>query len=472
MRCLAQKITPMIKSALSRAEVRDFVTRVTEPLVDRFPRLIRLWVWLAFQYAIAGDCAKSLAMAEQILQRNDLDFWTLNNLGSLFFLQNRAKEAEELYNRGAVCREKVAVERDLHKLDLRIFSPKCFDRIGHTGMIHLYLKGQKLGILPACHNIILGRPEQFHNPALIRYLERHCALIGAPDTVKTLSALSPIIDKDFHLVECVDGRRLSWSHLCHAITPLWEARNEKPLLELSPEHRVQGFAVLRELGVPEGVPFCALHVREGKDHTTAGRNAQIETYTLAIAELVQRGYWVIRMGDPSMQPLPPRAQVIDYAHCRQRQDWMDIFLWAEGRFLIATGSGPSVLPMAFDKPAILTNWGPLASLIACKHDLVLPKQYWLEPEQRFLTMAERMTDRYGHQESAAAMAELGLSVQDNTPDEIRDAVIEMLERLDGTCQYTETQRDGQSRFRQIADAAKLYPATVARGFIDRYPNLM
>ena len=91
--------------------------------------------------------------------------------------------------------------------------------------------------------------------------------------------------------------------------------------------------MLHAAGVPKGAWFVALHVREGKwDRTKTGAfgvvNAEIGTYLSAITAITRRGGWVVRMGDPGMQPMPPVPNVLDYCHSDIRADWMDIFIAA------------------------------------------------------------------------------------------------------------------------------------------------
>src|SRR5262249_23698168 len=152
---------------------------------------------------------------------------------------------------------------------------------------------------------------------------------------------------------------------------------------------------------------------------------------LAVEEIGKRGGWVLRMGDPSMRALPSWPNAIDYAHSASRQDWMDVFLWAEGHFFIGTGSGPNVIPPNFGKPVAIANCGPLAAFSCGKHEILLPKQYWHEKEARNLALADRMSPEYGFRESTRALAGMGIRVVDNTPEELRDLVVEMMDRLDG-----------------------------------------
>src|SRR5262249_52467407 len=152
---------------------------------------------------------------------------------------------------------------------------------------------------------------------------------------------------------------------------------------------------------------------------------------------------------------------IDYAHSHKREDWMDVFLWAEGRFFIGTGSGPQMIPPTFGKPVAIANYGPIPTIVAGKDDILLPKQYWRAKDNRFLTLAERMSPEYGFRESIEAFATLGVRVIDNTPEELRDLVIEMMDRLEEKHRATEQERALQESFANLAAVFRVYPVNIA-----------
>jgi hypothetical protein len=135
--------------------------------------------------------------------------------------------------------------------------------------------------------------------------------------------------------------------------------------------------------MPEGAWFVGLHVREGTDRMHDVRNSDISTYRLAVEEIAKRGGWVLRMGDRSMRPWP---NTIDYAHSAERKDWMDVFLWAEGRFFIGTGSRPQLIPQTFGKPVAIANWGPLGGIVCTNDDhpageTILVAEGWALPDR-------------------------------------------------------------------------------------------
>lgn len=150
---------------------------------------------------------------------------------------------------------------------------------------------------------------------------------------------------------------MSKNRAYHAVQEEWQRQERKPLLRLTPAHAALGREGLRRLGVPDEAWFVCLHVREGgylkeaSNSQESARNADIMTYLPAIEEIVRRGGWVIRIGDPSVTPLPKMDNVVDYALTSVRSGEMDVFLVARAKFLLGTSSGMFAVAMAFRRQA-------------------------------------------------------------------------------------------------------------------------
>ena len=213
------------------------------------------------------------------------------------------------------------------------------------------------------------------------------------------------------------------------------------------------------MGVPRDAWFVCLHVRGSSFHKAgdskhqAHRDADILSYQIAIREITGRGGWVFRMGDPTMPPLPEMERVIDYAHSPAKADWLDVFLCGRCRLFVGLASGLSQVAVSFGVPCVYVNWISNVLPAYSARDVFIPKLFRSGSDDRILTFAEMY---------APAMLNLncnnylllqhGLEVVDNEPTEIRDAVLEMLDQLDGTCEYSEEDRRLQERFNQVLEA--------------------
>src|SRR6266516_724369 len=386
-------------------------------------RICPSWVaprcWLGHYYAVHGEFRKAIAIADDVLARSrdfderDRSTHFLSAIYSLQGKHDRASQVIELIEKRN-CELTRALQYDC--LGLRFFHSYEFFTIGHLGRLDHHVKGEILGMVDRRTNVLLGAPEEFSNPAYVRYWEKYFSLVTEPRTISLLGPISYRLQQPQAPWRTRDGRRQQHAAFAREVQLRWEAEYRKPLLELSAEHRGHGYQLLRELGVPEGAWFAGLHVRDDRDVGSL-RNSDIATYGLAIEAIAKRGGWVLRMGNPDMPPLPPFPNALDYAHSPKLADWMDVFIWAEGRFFIGTLSGPQMIPPTFGKPVAITNCGPIPTVTGTKDDILMPKHYRLDKEERYLSMEERLFT-CGHQQFIADLESMGIRVIDNSPEEL------------------------------------------------------
>lgn len=250
-----------------------------------------------------------------------------------------------------------------------------------------------------------------------------------------------------------DGRTVHLWEIAAATYRRWHAEGRASVVALSPDTIDGGWTVLERAGVPRNSWFVVLHVREAASKVHHAElhnvlNANVDDYVPAIMEITRRGGWVIGVGDPKMTPLPELPNVFDYCHSKFRADWMDIFLCARARFFLGTSSGPAYVPSIFGVPAVLTNWWPPAQRPWHSTDIFIPKQYRRLHDGRMLTLAESLEEPFGYCNSVEHLREArGVVVEDNDPDHIRLAVIEMFDRLAGNIREAEN----DLRLRRHAD---------------------
>jgi len=222
--------------------------------------------------------------------------------------------------------------------------------------------------------------------------------------------------------------------------------------------------------------FVCLQVRDsgywGENYTNY-RNADINTYLLAIQSIVEQGGWVIRMGDPTMKPLPSIPRVIDYAHSKIKSDRMDVFLCASCRFFIGTCSGLSFLPSCFGVPVAMTNLVLMRTRMFSNRDIYIPKMYWSVSDEQYVSFADAMAPPLGHAYTEQGLSQLGIKLVNNTPDEINDLVLEMLDRLNDTIKYTKEDSLLQAKFDKLADTFKCFGfSRIGRDFLRKYAKLL
>jgi len=234
-----------------------------------------------------------------------------------------------------------------------------------------------------------------------------------------------------------------------------------PHLEFTPKETARGEAGLRAIGIPSGIPFVCLIVRDrtyldahlpGTDWSYLNfRDSDIENYMLAAEELVARGYYVIRMGvnvEKAMNTVEPR--IIDYATNGMRSDFMDIFLGARCEFCISVSCGFDAVPIIFRRPIVYVNMVPLGLLPTYStRFLGITKHHWSAKKNRDLTLREIFDYGIDFYMDTSDYESKSIKLIENTPEEIRDVVIEMAERLSGKWQPQEDDEALQRCFWEI-----------------------
>jgi len=229
-------------------------------------------------------------------------------------------------------------------------------------------------------------------------------------------------------------------------------------LWLLPDEDVRGEAALRDLGIPDGAPFVCLHIRDNGylkkmlpwrqwDYHDY-RDCNVQNYILAAQKLVERGYYVIRMGvfvNEAMNVSHP--MIIDYAVNGKRSDFMDIYLCAKCAFFVSNSTGIDAVPWALRKPIVYVDMVPLGEMSTSSSKFIATtKKHWLKSEKRFMTFCEIFDSgvaRFVHSEPYQSR---GIDLIESTPEEIADVVLEMEERIKGTYQTTEEDEDLQDQF--------------------------
>ena len=188
---------------------------------------------------------------------------------------------------------------------------------------------------------------------------------------------------------------------------------------------------VNELGIPLTDWFVCLHVREeGFRHEpkfNSLRNGTLGNYIEGLRVITSRGGWVIRLGDPTMTPLPRLDRVVDYAHSPFRSPLMDMYLLRDCRFMMGTNSGPLDVSRLFQKRELLLNvceW--LYSWPMRKGDRIITKHIFSTSLGRFLSLREMLEgspDRlyYLHAEKGT------YALCENTVEEIRSTIQEFLD---------------------------------------------
>lgn len=139
---------------------------------------------------------------------------------------------------------------------------------------------------------------------------------------------------------------------------------------------------------------------------------------------------MIRMGDPSMPKMPKMPRTIDYAHCPQRVEWMDVFLISEALFFLGTTSGLANAVISLGTPCLLVNCISNYFQLWDKNVKFTLKSLWNEKENRRVLLSEMLKNTFRWELfNIHSLARRGIYPRRNADSEITAAVLEMLDEL-------------------------------------------
>lgn len=206
------------------------------------------------------------------------------------------------------------------------------------------------------------------------------------------------------------------------------------------------------LGIGRTSPLVAIHVRESGYRSAAGlrqrswdrvRNASVERYFPAIRALVERGYTVVRLGDRTMTPVELPG-VVDLATSPAWKPWLEIWCTMRSEFLVGCDSGPSWLAVLLGVPVLTVNAVHFRDL-ARPDDRIICKLARDRATGDTLSISEMLTEeflRVGFKSDRYECLE-------NTPADLRRAVIDMIEVVHGRERRSSWQNRFTRRLREI-----------------------
>ena len=245
----------------------------------------------------------------------------------------------------------------------------------------------------------------------------------------------------------------------------------QPVMTLKPDYLERGREVLAGFGVPDDAWWACLHVREpgySGSPEPGYRDADPLSYLEAARAIVERGGWVVRIGDPTMTPLPSTDRVVDYVHSEARADWMDIFLMGGCRFMIASPSGPMAVALLFGRPVAGANWIPMGHGPFGGDDIHIPKLYRSERDERILSFEEVLLTERRDWHDGRLYRDNGITWRDNTPEEIRNLTVEMMDRLDGRASYDTEDERLQSAYKALLLGSRTRYTWGTRSRVSKY----
>ncbi|MEI6070379.1 MAG: TIGR04372 family glycosyltransferase [Verrucomicrobiae bacterium] len=237
----------------------------------------------------------------------------------------------------------------------------------------------------------------------------------------------PVNERNFSW-DVVEG--YDWPKQLETLLPVFVEKNKREEAERQ----------RKLMGLPNDAWFVCLHVRESGFRDTSRftegdayseRNAKVFNYISAIEEITRRGGWVVRMGDASMTRLPIMERVIDYPFTKYKSALMDVYLISQCQLYIGMMTGIYDVARVFQRPMIMTNmtnW--LFTYPILKDDLGIPKHIYSKSKKRFLSLREWLYEPWAGVSCAHKIGN-DYIFYENSPEELREVVVEFLDRTSG-----------------------------------------
>jgi len=279
---------------------------------------------------------------------------------------------------------------------------------------------------------------------------------------------------------------ISWQNELHPEVSLASATRSNILLSQSDE--IRGEKLLKALGITR--PFICLHNRDaaylehyGSDGNSHDfRDFDFDDFELGIQKITEIDLMVLRLGEKiKTESRIDNPKFLSITGSK-RSDFLDLYLIAKSQLYVGGNTGFSHVSRLFRKPQLLVNYIPLRFQDLSgwgTESLVVPKKLYKISDRRYLRLSEIMTLPYDIHYKGDFFGDLGLRVDNNSQEEIANAIVEMQSRVAGTWHDSEVQKQLQNQFWD--SVARERYSKVIRGelkikisstFLERNPELL
>jgi putative glycosyltransferase (TIGR04372 family) len=312
-----------------------------------------------------------------------------------------------------------------------------YSRIGHLALnTDLFLRRRQLGVYPdGPYYCFMSHPDNPANRQLLNMFKRVVPIYES----KLLCYL-------FTGMLWMLKRTPFYQDLPMNSNEYYEFTNAKPSIYFTPDEIEKGHKLLGQMNVDINKDeFVCIFARDDAylksyipynnwDYQKA-RNSDIDSIIETAKYLIEKGLTVIRVGSVVNKPINfTHKKMVDYSHSKYQSDFLDIFLLAHCKFLLAAGSSGLVnVANVFDKPSLIVNLGEHGGFLPfAKNCLYIPKKYKYSKTGDYLHFEDALKlGPYWLNPTSA-----GLETEETSPQDILEAAQEMLARTEGRFRYS------------------------------------
>jgi putative glycosyltransferase (TIGR04372 family) len=359
-------------------------------------------------------------------------------LGRNLWFQGKFDAAIEAFETAENCLPQIAGTAEWQAEKYAALPRNCAHVIGLMGHIDAFIK-YRIMSGDTRRYYLLAPESEIVNPVFLDYWRPHL-LIEDPANSPELARQEPAYSVNWNWI--MPGGDDSMVHIHRGIARVqrrWaETKDGESLLQLSPEHAALLETQKKAWGMGAKDKFVCVHVRsdgfyaDKKGTAQHFRNTPIDDYYPMIRALTDAGYWVFRMGEPSVPPLDLSAiggdtdKVIDYAHRPERSHELDVALCATCELFVSSPSGLHTVAHAFGRPACYVNFPIYAGFPWHPNEIIAPQRYYSRAQERVLSLEEVLSSDLVHADHQFLLDMREVELLHNSPEDIRETVLEAL----------------------------------------------
>jgi putative glycosyltransferase (TIGR04372 family) len=357
------------------------------------------------------------------------------------------------------------------------------ERFGHfSSDVETYICNRETEVSGTRVIDIIGSPEIVCNNQLYKMWNR--AFKISPG-----GSFWSFVDRACQILTRGENHHIKIHDRAHQIGLLLERKQQVCFTD---EEHQEGQRLKSQLGLPEEASWVCIHNRDPSflEETLPGidfhyhdyRDFSIQPMIAAAEELTKRGYYVLRMGSVVTEALNVNnPMIIDYSSHPLRSDFADIYLLAGCEFYFGSDSGIFSIPAMFRKPFAFINFPSLQAIFKCYYSNLSPfiiKRLWHNEKKHFLTLREIYESGLADAAHTHIYDNAGVTLIDNTSDEILDLAIEVDDRLKGHWQPQGDDDILQKQFWDILrhfsphNSDKIITARIGAAFLRKHSDLL
>jgi len=187
------------------------------------------------------------------------------------------------------------------------------------------------------------------------------------------------------------------------------------------------------------------------------RDANIKNYYDVSRELLDKGYWVIRMGKFTNNKMTiNHNKFLDYSFSTYRDDFLDIWLMANCFFSISNSTGIDEVAKMFRKPIVFTDMSFYHLPNLNLHSITCFKKMIYSKSKKLISLKEMIKNNYMEFSRTEHFQENGIELIDNSHEEIVETVLEMEKNLTNELNQSKETLGLNEKFLKIYKSWKNY----------------